>query len=560
MAFILRPDSNVTQTSWTNGYLEIDEATASDVDFAYGANNSSTATLEVGLQNPTGGGFAGTCTVRWRHAKVSTGVLSGTGGAVSQTCAVYQGTTLIASSTVTTGGTWTAASFTFDGTLVSDWTDIRLRFTQTASGAGGNARGSAVSWAELEVPTQSYSLTETESGIGQLSATASTIWGAAGVYNATLTATALLGSVHTVGMSIAAALTQVADAELQINNAIRITEDSNRRVTELGDVRVLEGYVASGLFYNESVGLTGALSTALIPSLTQNAAAPLVGSLAQLSASTISASAIMAVSAAGTFSSSAAVAKNLSTSVAGSGTLYGLGGYNHPAAMSVSASGQVSGSAELIKTIATSRLGTASFDFIPYIIRNVSFSGAASGALQATAQGNADVNAQLSAAGTGTGTLKYTHGASTSLTGAATATIYPQFLQGLATLRGGTGVISASANFVNLLTSNLGSTATLNGKIEMIHSAILSAQADLRITESGDVRITENGDFRITSDGTSVGSGTITGTPSTVSFVPGLYAKNNNTWKAVTPSVKRNGTWVTPKVYVNDNGIWKRVY
>lgn len=153
MTQFLRPDSNVTQTNWTNGFANIDEAVASDADFAYGANNSSTATLEVGLSNPPlTPADTGTCTVRWRYAKVSSGTLSGTGGTVTQTCGIYQGATLITSSTVTTSGAWTAGSFTFNASSITDATDLRLRFTQSASGGGGNARGSAVSWAEVEVP------------------------------------------------------------------------------------------------------------------------------------------------------------------------------------------------------------------------------------------------------------------------------------------------------------------------------------------------------------------------------------------------------------------------
>jgi hypothetical protein len=153
MTQFLRPDSNITQTSWTGGFADIDEVTPSDVDFSYGANNNANARLEVGTSDPVDTPDpAGTCTVRWRYAKVANGVLSGTGGTVNQTCGVYEGATLIASSTVTTGGTWTQASFTFSAGAITDWTNVRLRFTQTNSGGGGNARGSAVSWAEIEAP------------------------------------------------------------------------------------------------------------------------------------------------------------------------------------------------------------------------------------------------------------------------------------------------------------------------------------------------------------------------------------------------------------------------
>lgn len=170
MAQFLRPDSNVTQTNWTNGFAEIDEATASDTDFSYGANNSSTARLEVGTSDPAATPDpTGTCTVRWRYAKVQSGTLSNTGGTVTQTCGVYEGATLITSSTVTTSGTWTGANFTFSAGSITDWTNVRLRFTQSGSGGGGNARGSAVSWAEIEAPDAAPVILDLDVTVGAFS-------------------------------------------------------------------------------------------------------------------------------------------------------------------------------------------------------------------------------------------------------------------------------------------------------------------------------------------------------------------------------------------------------
>jgi hypothetical protein len=156
MAQFLRPDSNITQTSFTNGFAEIDEASANDSDFAYGANNTI-ATLEVGLTDPPKTpNAAQTVTVRYRVAKVSSGTLSGTGGTVTVTCSVREGpSTVIATDAArTTTGSWVEYSFTFNANLVSNWNALRLRFVTSASGAGGNARGGAVSWAELEAPNQ----------------------------------------------------------------------------------------------------------------------------------------------------------------------------------------------------------------------------------------------------------------------------------------------------------------------------------------------------------------------------------------------------------------------
>ena len=153
MAQFLRPDSNVTQTSFTGGFASIDESTASDADFAYGDNNTA-ATLEVGLSNPSGTPGSGTTTVRYRVAKTNAGTVDGAGNACDIQCHVYQGTTLIASDTArTVTGTWTTYSFTPSMGSVTDWNNLRLRFVTTSSGGSpANRRGAAVSWAEMETP------------------------------------------------------------------------------------------------------------------------------------------------------------------------------------------------------------------------------------------------------------------------------------------------------------------------------------------------------------------------------------------------------------------------
>ena len=155
MAEFLRPNSNVTQSSFTNGFAAIDETSASDADFAYGANNTA-AVLEVGLTDPTAGWVpgAGTINVRYRHAKVNNGALDGGGNAVTVTAAVYNGTTLIATDAAQTcTGTWTTRTWNPDLSSLTDWTDVRLRFTTSASGGGPSVRrGGAISWAEIETP------------------------------------------------------------------------------------------------------------------------------------------------------------------------------------------------------------------------------------------------------------------------------------------------------------------------------------------------------------------------------------------------------------------------
>lgn len=155
MAQFLRPDGNITVSQFTGGYVDIDETVASDTDFAYSGVNSD-GILEVSLSNPASTPASGTTTVRYRIAKVtSAGALSGTGNSASVIVTVYQGTTLIATDTERTAtGSFVNYSFTPDMSGVTDWNDLRLRFTIPSGGGGtpSNRRGVAISFAELEAP------------------------------------------------------------------------------------------------------------------------------------------------------------------------------------------------------------------------------------------------------------------------------------------------------------------------------------------------------------------------------------------------------------------------
>lgn len=160
MVQYLRPDSNVTQTSFTGGFAEIDEVTASDADFAYGANNTA-AVLEVGLSNPSGAVTTSVPNrIRFRYAKTKAGTVDGGGNAVTIECQLYQGTSLQTSSgALTCTGTWQEFDWEAATGLITDWTDLRLRFTTSASGGSpANRRGAAVSWAVFEIPDQATAI------------------------------------------------------------------------------------------------------------------------------------------------------------------------------------------------------------------------------------------------------------------------------------------------------------------------------------------------------------------------------------------------------------------
>jgi hypothetical protein len=163
MPQIARPSSDVTVTSFTgtpvntvgNRFTNIDEVSPINTDFVYGANNSSSATYTCRLTELVNPNTDNDHIVRFRYAKVAAGVLNGTGGTVNITVNLLQGTTVIASLARTTTGTWQQDSFTLtplQASNITNYGDLRIRINQTASGGGGNARGSALSWVELEIP------------------------------------------------------------------------------------------------------------------------------------------------------------------------------------------------------------------------------------------------------------------------------------------------------------------------------------------------------------------------------------------------------------------------
>lgn len=214
MAQFARPDSNVTQTSVTGGFIEIDEATASDADFAYGANNTA-AELEVGLSNATDPVSSTGHVIRYRIAKTNAGTVDGGGSAVTVTARLMQGTSQVATDTAKTAtGTWTQYAYTLSGAeadAITDYTDLRLEFVTSASGGSpANRRGGAVSWTELEVPDVGAG--SPVSGSAALSATA-TISAAASLTAAgaaSLSANATLAASGSLGISQQASLAATA--------------------------------------------------------------------------------------------------------------------------------------------------------------------------------------------------------------------------------------------------------------------------------------------------------------------------------------------------------------
>jgi len=158
MAQFARPDSDITTTNWTGGFANIDEASFSDADFAWSANNTGTSPLEVGLSNISDPFSSTGHIIRCRFAKTNSGVLDGGGSTVNGIVELFQGATLIRSHTeiVALTGGFQSIAVTLTATeanAITNYNDLRLVFRYTGGGGSpATRRGMAVSWAEFETP------------------------------------------------------------------------------------------------------------------------------------------------------------------------------------------------------------------------------------------------------------------------------------------------------------------------------------------------------------------------------------------------------------------------
>jgi hypothetical protein len=152
MAQFARPDSDISSSiRWSGSYTLIDEVTPDDGDYLT-CSNSANATCEKGLSDLADPISDADHTVRFRAWQSNNTNIRGL------TVTLVQGSTTIAA--YSTGdlpkGTPTAFEFTLtsgQADSITDYTDIRLRFTSTGNTAFGDRSYVYVSWAELEVPT-----------------------------------------------------------------------------------------------------------------------------------------------------------------------------------------------------------------------------------------------------------------------------------------------------------------------------------------------------------------------------------------------------------------------
>ncbi len=143
-----RPDGDITTTNWSTTplYSKISEATYSDVDYITAASGS-TATAEVSLSNISDPLASTGHIVRWRMKA------NRTNKACQLTVYLLQGTSTIASQVYTQSigtsfNTYTITLTSGEADSITDYTDLRFRFYQSAC----TQNYFQVSWAEFETP------------------------------------------------------------------------------------------------------------------------------------------------------------------------------------------------------------------------------------------------------------------------------------------------------------------------------------------------------------------------------------------------------------------------
>ena len=148
-----RPDADITSDGEWSGnaetgtlYTEVDETSANDGDeITAGDSGGSGTTVELRLSDVTDPESASSHIVHWRAHD--------DGGETTLTVKLMMGSTEIASQTDTLTGSFADYSDTLNSTQannISDYTDLRLRFTFTDSEAMGDA--GKISHAYVEFP------------------------------------------------------------------------------------------------------------------------------------------------------------------------------------------------------------------------------------------------------------------------------------------------------------------------------------------------------------------------------------------------------------------------
>lgn len=325
-----------------------------------------------------------------------------------------------------------------------------------------------------------------------------------------------------------------------LTDGFRITEASDARIDESGNVRVTEGLVEA------FAALSGAGTTSFVPSKNTPASVSVSGSGSATIDPDVDRKGTVALSGAGSIASSADVSIQVSLAAGGAASITADPDVNAAGVVNISGAGSVT-TAEVVD-IRSARASLASVG---------------SKITEASYFGNAVI--AMSATGTVSVTGIRIKNASTSLSGSGTATFLGLNSFDISKSLSGVG----TANFNGLRTKNAatslsGAGTFANDGFNFVHfgAAIFEDEDFIRITEAGDTRIDEAGNTRIIIEGGNIGVGYLEADCTQIIFSSTAYVKWNGSWTTFTPKVKQDGTWDDPvAIYKKiDANTWKRAY
>ena len=157
MAQFGRPTSDISTGAWTTTPLfsDIDEAVPDDgTTEVVSESDPSSDVFECALTNTLTDPVSSTGHIyRFTHEMTESG--GGAGSTNDLTCALFQSTTQIATTTVNpTKNIWATSTLTLSGAeadSITDYTDLRLRFTANKTG-GAKVSVIHVTQGEFEIP------------------------------------------------------------------------------------------------------------------------------------------------------------------------------------------------------------------------------------------------------------------------------------------------------------------------------------------------------------------------------------------------------------------------
>lgn len=325
-----------------------------------------------------------------------------------------------------------------------------------------------------------------------------------------------------------------------LTDGFRITEASDARIDESGNVRVTEGLVEG------FAALSGAGTTSFVPSKNTPASVSVSGSGSATIDPDVNRKGVVALAGAGSISPTADVAIQVTLSTGGAASITADPDVNAAGVVNISGAGSVT-TAQVVD-IRSARASLASLG---------------SKITEASYVGNAVI--AMSATGTVSVTGIRIKNASTSLSGSGTATFLGLNSFDISKSLSGAG----TANFNGLRTKNAATSLTgtgtfTNDGFNFVHfgATLFDDEELIRITEAGDTRIDEASNTRIVVEGGNIGIGYLEASCTRIVFNSVAYVKWNGVWTEFDPKVKQDGTWDDPlAIYKKiDANTWKRAY